>query len=621
MKDYSSLKLLIWDLDDTFWQGTLSEGGVVRVDDNIKLLHILDDHGVINSICSKNNKDSADKELEVLGVKDLFVFNSIDWSPKGPRIETMIREIGLRPVNCLFVDDNPVNRNEALHYVPGLSVISPEELSGLKDYFKDLPATDLDHSRRSRYHVLEEKQSAKKHFSDNLDFLYQSETIVVIDRDCISHIDRIEELVNRTNQLNFTKVRSSKEELEVLCKRPDVDSGCVYVRDKYGDYGIVGFFAIKDGRCLHFLFSCRTIGQGVEQYVYAFLNYPSLDVVGEVVNSVTHDPAPMWINQIPQGVRKTREKLGLSSGNVILKGGCDLRIMSQYLSTESVIEEFTYIGQKRKNNIEHINHSVNYLSFPFLNEKDRDYFLLHYPFSDEDMFETAMFRDDVRLLIISTMSEPNLGVYERNSDGLRFAWGEYKFPLTDSNNWEGYITGALYTAHNDFSLEWLKWFTDNHSFCGRLNSDEIITNYRKLLKKTNPLMKICFILGSETPYLNNDKLNYEGRELDYADLNKKMRVLSKENERVLLIDLNDFIKGQEDFNDNINHFKRRVYFEMASKANDFIEELTGVKLKQKSRFYLFYKSLIDEIGFTGFFQTKLWTYLRKPYAAIKSFIK
>ena len=93
--------------------------------------------------------------------------------------------------------------------------------------------------------------------------------------------------------------------------------------------------------------------------------------------------------------------------------------------------------------------------------------------------------------------------------------------------------------------------------------------------------------------------------------------LSEENERVLLIDVNDYIRGQEDFTNNINHFHRRVYYEIATRANQYIEASTGVRLKQKSLFYLLRKDLIDRIGYTGFYQTKLWQVLRRPYVFVK----
>ena len=589
--DLTNLKLVIWDLDDTFWDGTLSEGPVRLIEENVRLIKSLAGRGIVSSICSKNDEYAVRTVLDDAGISDYFIFPSIDWTPKGQRIVELIRIIGLRPVNCLFIDDNPVNRQEAKYYLPDLNVAGLEVIASISSVVESIGKPDPERSRLRQYHILEKKHLAKETASDNEAFLFDSDTRVEIHKDCIENIDRITELVNRTNQLNFTKVRSTKEELMSLFKDPDVDAGYVTVADKYGDYGLVGFFAVRNNRCEHFLFSCRTIGQGVEQYVYSALDYPELDVVGEVVNQVTKGPAPKWINQYASTVTASGQK-NKSLGRVIMKGGCDLKIMSQYLSTEDVLEEFTYIGSKRKNNIEHINHSLNYLTFP-------------------------IFRDDVSILFISTMSEPNLGVYRRNSDGFRFAWGEYRFPLTDRNNWEGYVNKTLYTADNDFDYKWLKWFSDNHTFCGRLSVDEILSNFKKLLGLTSPGMKICFILGSETPFLKNDKSNYEGRHLDYAELNARMRDLASDNNRVSLIDVNEFIRGQEDFNDNINHFKRRVYYNMASRANELIAELTGSKLQQKSRFYLFYKSLIDEIGFTGFYQTKFWGIIRKPYAALK----
>ena len=53
---------------------------------------------------------------------DLFVFKSIDWTPKGQRISKLIKDMGLRPVNCLFFDDNIVNLNEASYYSTELMV-------------------------------------------------------------------------------------------------------------------------------------------------------------------------------------------------------------------------------------------------------------------------------------------------------------------------------------------------------------------------------------------------------------------------------------------------------------------------------------------------------------------
>ena len=53
MYQFEKIKLIIWDLDDTFWKGTLSEGGVIIPDEHINLIKNLTDAGIVNSICSK----------------------------------------------------------------------------------------------------------------------------------------------------------------------------------------------------------------------------------------------------------------------------------------------------------------------------------------------------------------------------------------------------------------------------------------------------------------------------------------------------------------------------------------------------------------------------------------
>ncbi len=45
---YSKIKLIIWDLDETFWSGTLSEGDVVCPEENKELLRLTTENGFAN---------------------------------------------------------------------------------------------------------------------------------------------------------------------------------------------------------------------------------------------------------------------------------------------------------------------------------------------------------------------------------------------------------------------------------------------------------------------------------------------------------------------------------------------------------------------------------------------
>lgn len=593
MIDCNKIKLVIWDLDDTFWKGTISEEPVEQISRNIKLVRDLTDRGVVNTICSKNDRDTVINELQRMNVDGLFVFNSIDWTPKGQRIAKLIQDMGLRPVNCLFLDDNIVNLNEAKYYSPDLMVAEPDFISELIAYCEGIPANDTNHKRLNNYKVLEKKQEAKANSADNLAFLWSTNTKVQIERDCVDHIDRIIELINRTNQLNFTKVRSTKEELLDLLSDKSVDSGYVTVKDNFGDYGIVGFFAIKEGKCIHFLFSCRTIGQGVEQYVYSALGWPELDVVGEVVNNVERIPAPEWINQ---SIKTDAVQVEKSHIKIVFKGACDLRIMATFLKADNIIEEFTYVGLKRGNSIEHHNHSVNYLSLPFLSDVEKKALVDDCIFNDEEMFDTAMYDENTALVFLSTQIEPNLGIYRNKKNGQKIAWGEFAYPLTDKNNWKAYIDGSIFTAGNHFTKEWLEFFSENYEFIGRLSPSEFCKQLDDLLEKLQPQAKVCLLLGSEMPFLKNQEKSYENRHVYYKEINSLLREYAKHHERVMLIDFNDYLKGQDDFIDNINHYQRNVYYEASHKANEYIEQVTGSKVKEMSRFYLIYEKIAATLG-------------------------
>lgn len=51
MIDISKIILVNWDLDDTFWKGTLSEGPIEAASVNIQLVKNLTDRGIVNTIC------------------------------------------------------------------------------------------------------------------------------------------------------------------------------------------------------------------------------------------------------------------------------------------------------------------------------------------------------------------------------------------------------------------------------------------------------------------------------------------------------------------------------------------------------------------------------------------
>lgn len=616
MIEVSNIKLVIWDLDDTFWNGTLSEGPIVVNRDNIQLVKDLTDRGIVNTICSKNDLERVEQKLQDIGVIDYFVFKSVDWTPKGERIHSLINDMGLRPVNCLFLDDNVVNLREAEFYNKGLMVAEPSRIDTLIEFCKKTPLSDVNHKRLKQYRVLEDKQRAKKEAGDNHLFLYSSKTIVEIYHDCAAVSDRLFELVNRTNQLNFTKFRCTREEFDSLLCDKEIDSGYVKVMDNFGDYGIVGFYAMKNNKLIHFLFSCRTIGQGVEQWVYSQLGYPRLEVVGDVVNLVDNTPAPAWINQ------KQGTDLNLArkqeSGKIVMKGPCDMDIMVSYLAFDNITTEFTYISPTRFNSIEHQNHSINYLNAKSLSEEQKKSIIEECMFNDDNLYKTSIYDKDAKMIFLSTQIEPNLGIYQRKSDGVKVAFGEYCYPLTDEDNWENIVNGVIHNYSNKFTIEWLRWFRENYNFIGRISPHEYINNISHLLTQISPSAHVCLLLGSEIPYLKNTQKAYVNREQYYIELNNLLRVLAEREQRIHLINFTDFITGQKDFTNNINHYVRSIYYKAALKANDIITQVIGGGVSSKGKLPLFLDNIASYFHKLPFGQTKIYSLLRRIYYYLRN---
>jgi len=341
----SAVKLVVWDLDDTFWKGVLSEEAVTPVTENIELVKRLAARGIVSSICSKNDRESVVNELQKLGVWDYFVLPSISFQPKGSSIAALIEALQLRSANVVFIDDNPSVLAEAAFNCPGLVCLeSPCQLAAQWESEHLRGSADPELTRLAQYKLLAVRYDKLQTSGlSNEDFLRQSDIRIEIDYSVEPHIDRVIELVNRSNQLNYTKIRveteQDKQTLLADLKAFGFNAGIVRLWDKYADYGIVGFFmtlaTLREYRLVHFVFSCRVMNMGVEQYLYDYLNRPSINIAGPVANPIINCPSVDWIRTGSRGDIVNR----LKESKLVLIGGCDMLQLSTYCSMDSV--EFT----------------------------------------------------------------------------------------------------------------------------------------------------------------------------------------------------------------------------------------------------------------------------------------
>jgi len=586
MINFSSIKLIIWDLDETLWKGTLSNNDVLLL--NLNFVNFINnslDRGIVHSICSKNDFELTKKHLSSLELWDLFVFPSINWTPKGKRIEQIITDMGLRAPNVLFVDDNISNLNEARFYCKDIQICTPTELEESIDSLNNLKKIDPSRPRLSQYRILEKKSQSKKDFSSNEEFLMSCNIRVEFNEKCLEQLDRIHDLIMRSNQLNYTKYRQDKEDLLNDLMLPTTKAAYVTVSDDFGDYGIVGFYMITNDQVKHFLFSCRTLGMLIELYVYRQIGCPPISVIGDVVTQLDDTIATPWINAQASTLKNEKNKKVILNQNILLKGPCDIsQIFSFIEETPCICSEFTYTNDAGIS-VEGHNHTSQMVTAFCATDEEKTKMINSTPWLDSKMLNVS-FWAQADSIVFSLLTDGNLGIYEHCETGKQIALCEKFYDLTNEKNWEDYILKRIFTSNIEFTKEKLKIFASQYKYVSNENGDVTIQNLDFLYKKIKKHTKLILLLGSEKPFLGTTKLSYENREQFHKTLNEKVRKWAIDKPNVHLIEIGKYIHNQKDYTDTINHFQKKVYYDM---AQDIIALLDTNKttLKMKSRQYLF----------------------------------
>ena len=267
------VKLLVTDLDNTLWDGTLVEDpdkeyalrpGVREA------LTALDERGILLSIASKNNPEDAQKQLEQLGLWDLFLHPQITWGPKSESVRCIVDALNIGEDTVAFIDDSEFERAEVTAAVPSVRAFDADAFADLSSQEAfDVPVTDESRRRRGMYRNEQHRaRTFEKARVDYDEFLFSCETTLSLEAYDETNRDRVLELVQRTNQLNFSGNRYSRESLETLLAEPGVVPVVMRCGDRFGDYGIIGFaiLALRDDivEITDLMFSCRVQGKKVE---------------------------------------------------------------------------------------------------------------------------------------------------------------------------------------------------------------------------------------------------------------------------------------------------------------------------------------------------------------------
>lgn len=560
------MKLVVWDLDETLWAGTLSEGPVALDQSRIDLVRCLNRRGIVNSICSNNDQADARAHLEQVGLWAEFVFARIDWSPKGPRVAQIIEDAQLRPENVLFIDDLPMNRREVRHFVPDIQTAGPEIVDRLLSLPELSGKDDGELSRLRQYQLLERKLADRNGASGtNESFLRSCDIRVGVYTETDDEAERLFELVSRTHQLNFTKRRPDRDQFEAMLTHPGYETGYVRIRDRYGDYGICGFYSVSlgDGTLEDFLFSCRVLHMGVEQWVYQYLGRPPVSVVGEVASSL--DSPVDWITldtdlfdgAPPEPDRHPTGGLGAPSQpeRVLMVGGCDLTTTAQYLGGE-IVTEFSHPGPTGA--FIHVGHTELLRQSAAGISSEQRVLVDRIPFLDQDVFSSpAVVSPEYDLLVYSVLTDYTQGLYRHRRLGLVVPWYQFDLDVTDPAIWPAIVPRF---GREGIGEEFLGWFAEEFEALGGISTDRFEENVRWLAGSIPTGARVILLNGAEVPF---DNPKEPGRHLRHRTMNDALDRAVTRLANATVCDVRTFVLTDDDLTNNIRHYRRHAYLRMA----------------------------------------------------------
>lgn len=266
-----SIKCVVWDLDHTLWDGILLEDAAVSVRPAV-VEHIrrLDRMGVLHSLASRNDPDTALAKLRELGLDELFLCPQIGWNAKSESIRRIAKHLNLGLDAFAFVDDQEFELAEVGVQLPEVTRVPIEELDDAlsRPEFNPRFVTDESAQRREMYRGQLTREVLEAEFvGTGEEFLAGLEMTFTIARARREDLQRAEELTVRTNQLNSTGRTYSYDELDALRESPDHLLLVASLADRFGSYGKIGLALVERGapdwRLNMLLMSCRVMSRGV----------------------------------------------------------------------------------------------------------------------------------------------------------------------------------------------------------------------------------------------------------------------------------------------------------------------------------------------------------------------
>lgn len=282
-------KAIVLDLDDTLWPGTLSEDGIQKISENMhsaeatsyiafmKFVKVLaKELGIFVAICSRNDQEQVRLAIDTLDGDVFPIKGQIDYiiannNDKSDNILMIASQLSILPSSIVFIDDNPLIRDEVKRMLPGVCVpnwCNHYELMTqliINCVFERFELSINSQDRRKQYKIL---QAAK---------MYNSlpELLIKV-RDDSGHI-QAKKLYSKSNQFKLISEQINYKEAKSLFFEICRTNG-----ENLGICSAITYSDSNSSMCgiLNWAISCRYFEIGLEEFIILYLlkNIPKKEI-------------------------------------------------------------------------------------------------------------------------------------------------------------------------------------------------------------------------------------------------------------------------------------------------------------------------------------------------------
>ncbi|MDR2344514.1 MAG: HAD-IIIC family phosphatase, partial [Planctomycetaceae bacterium] len=256
-----SKKVLVLDLDNTLWGGVVGDLGAYNIElgespdgeayrDFQTYCKQLSKRGILLAVATKNDETNAKEPFEVnpnmiLKLDDIVSFQS-HWRPKSESMKTIASELNLGIDSLVFFDDNPAEREEVRQNAPEVAIIDvPEDaadyIQALENslFFETLAVTTADAQRTQQYLNENKRKTFENSFTNLDDYLKSLEMVGKITPINDGNIQRVVQLLAKTNQFNVTTKRHDEQTIRRFLSDPQTIALTLELSDKFGEHGLI----------------------------------------------------------------------------------------------------------------------------------------------------------------------------------------------------------------------------------------------------------------------------------------------------------------------------------------------------------------------------------------------